>query len=77
MTCKYHLESCVVFVFIVIIILIYLFYLFSNYGPSVDIYINSNTPVSSYDWITSLCGCSSVSEARKVFVYINGGTDAA
>ena len=25
----------------------------------------------------SLCRCSSVSEARKVFVYVNGGTDAA
>ena len=35
------------------------------------------TPVSSYDGVTSLCWCSSVSEARKVFVYVNGGTDAA
>ena len=37
----------------------------------------SNTPVSSYDEVTSLCMCSSFSEARKVFVYVNGGTDAA
>ena len=36
-----------------------------------------NTPVSSYDEVTSLCRCSSVSEARKAFVYVNGGTDAA
>ena len=36
-----------------------------------------NTPVSSYDGVTSLCRCSSVSEMRKVFVYVNGGTDAA
>ena len=36
-----------------------------------------NTPVSSYDGVTSLCRCSSVSEVRKVFVYVNGGTDAA
>ena len=36
-----------------------------------------NTPVSSYDVVTSLCSYSSVSEARKVFVYVNGGTDAA
>ena len=28
-------------------------------------------------WGTSLCRCSSLSEARKVFVYVNGGTDAA
>ena len=34
-----------------------------------------NTPVSSYDGFTSLRWCSSVSEARKVFVYVNGGTD--
>ena len=31
----------------------------------------------SYDGVTSLCRCSSVSEVRKVFVYVNGGTDAA
>ena len=36
-----------------------------------------NMPVSSYDVVTSLCLYSSVSEARKVFVYVNGGTDAA
>ena len=36
-----------------------------------------NTPVSSYDVVTSLCSYSSVSEARKVFVYVNGGADAA
>ena len=36
-----------------------------------------NTPVSSYDGVTSLCWCSSVSEARKVFVHVNGGTDEA
>ena len=36
-----------------------------------------NTPVSSYDVVTSLCWCSSVREARKVFVYVNGGADAA
>ena len=36
-----------------------------------------NTPVSSYDVVTSLCSYSSVSEVRKVFVYVNGGTDAA
>ena len=36
-----------------------------------------NTPVSSYDGVTFLCRCSSVSEVRKVFVYVNGGTDAA
>ena len=33
-----------------------------------------NTPVSSYDRprVSSLCRCSSVSEARKIFVYVNG-----
>ena len=36
-----------------------------------------DTPVSSYDRVTSLCRCSSVIEARMVFVYVNGGTDAA
>ena len=38
-----------------------------------------NTPVSSYDGVTSLCWCSSVGEARKVFVlvFVNGGTDEA
>ena len=36
-----------------------------------------NTPVSSYDGDSSLCRFSSVIEARKVFVYVNGGTDAA
>ena len=35
----------------------------------------ANTPISSYDGVTSLCWCSSVSKARKVFVYVNGGTD--
>ena len=35
----------------------------------------NNTPVSSYDGVTSLCRCSSISEVRKVFVYVNGGTD--
>ena len=37
----------------------------------------ANTPVSSYDGFTSLCWRSSVNEARKVFVNVNGGTDAA
>ena len=37
----------------------------------------TNSPVSSYDGVISLCWCSSVSEARKVFVYVNGETDAA
>ena len=36
-----------------------------------------DTSVSSYNRVTSLCKCSSVSEVRKVFVYVNGGTDAA
>ena len=36
-----------------------------------------NTPVSRYDEVTFLCRCSSVSEARKVFIYVSGGTDAA
>ena len=31
-----------------------------------------NTPVSSYDGVTSLCRCSSVSEVKNVFVYVNG-----
>ena len=34
-------------------------------------------PVSSYNEVTSLCRCSPVSEARKVFVYVNGGTYTA
>ena len=46
---------------------------------TLDIIVEDNTPVSSYDRVTSLCKCSSVSEVRKVFVYANGtgGTDAA
>ena len=36
-----------------------------------------NTPVYSYDGVTSFCRCSSVSEVRKVFVYVNGDTDSA
>ena len=32
-------------------------------------YVNT---VSSYDGVASLCRCSSVSEVRKVFVYVNG-----
>ena len=36
-----------------------------------------NTPVSSCDEVTSLCRCSSVSEVRKMYVYVNGGKDAA
>ena len=35
-----------------------------------------NTQVPSSDIITSLCGYSSVSEAWKVFVYVNGGASA-
>ena len=35
-----------------------------------------NTQVSSSDVITSLCGYSSVNEAWKVFVYVNGGASA-
>ena len=34
-------------------------------------------PVSSYNEVTSLCRCSPVSEARKVFVYVNCGTYTA
>ena len=37
---------------------------------------SSNTQVPSSDVITSLCGYSSVSETRKVFVYVNGGASA-
>ena len=37
----------------------------------------SNTPVSSYDGVISVCLCSSVNEVRKVFVYVNDGADAA
>ena len=36
-----------------------------------------NTPILSYNRVTSLCQCSSVIEARNVFVYVNGGADAA
>ena len=36
---------------------------------------SENTSVSSYDGVTSFC--SSVSEARKVFVWVSSGTDAA
>ena len=36
-----------------------------------------NTPVLSYNKVTSLCQCSSVIEARKVFVYVNREIDAA
>ena len=36
----------------------------------------SNTQVPSSDVITSLCGYSSVNEAWKVFVYVNGGASA-
>ena len=35
-----------------------------------------NTQVPSSDVIMSLCGYSSVSEAWKVFVYVNGGASA-
>ena len=35
-----------------------------------------NTQVPSSDVITSLCGYSSVNEAWKVFVYVNGGASA-
>ena len=35
-----------------------------------------NTQVPSSDIITSLCGYSSVSEAWKVFVYVNSGASA-
>ena len=38
--------------------------------------INYNTQVPSCHVITSLCGYSSVSEAWKVCVYINGGAAA-
>ena len=44
---------------------------------SIKIKRGHNTPVSSYDKVTSLCRCSSVNEARKVFIYVNGGTDVA
>ena len=42
------------------------------------IYVNMqhNTQVPSSDVITSLCGYSSVNEAWKVFVYVNGGASA-
>ena len=35
-----------------------------------------NTQVTSFDIITSLCGYSSVNEAGKVCVYVNGGASA-
>ena len=38
---------------------------------------SSNSLVSSHDVVTSLCSCSFVIEARKGFVHVNGGTDAA
>ena len=37
----------------------------------------SNTPVSTYDVITSLCGYSFVLETGNVFIYVNVGTDGA
>ena len=43
----------------------------------VDSWSNTNMPVSSYDGVTSLCWCSSINEARKVFICVYGGTDAA
>ena len=39
--------------------------------------VRLNTPVLSYDGVTPLCRCSFVNETRKVFVYVNGGTDKA
>ena len=36
----------------------------------------TNTQVPSSDVITSLCGYSSVNEAWKVFVNVNGGASA-
>ena len=36
----------------------------------------TNTQVPSSDVITSLCAYSSVNEAWKVFVYVNGGASA-
>lgn len=39
--------------------------------------LSYNTPVSSYDRVSSLCRYSSVSEARRVFVYLNVWTDTA
>ena len=36
-----------------------------------------NMLVSSYDVFTSLCSYSYVNEAKKVLVYVIGGTDAA
>ena len=38
--------------------------------------LDPNTQVPSSDIITSLCGYSSVNEAWKVFVYVNGGASA-
>ena len=58
---------CIVFVFQNIIQKIYL---------KQSIIRKFITPVSSYDVVTSLCSYSSISEARKVFVYVNGETDA-
>ena len=45
---------------------------FNDFSQCMD-----NTPVSSYDGVVFLCMCSSVSEVRKVFVYVIGGTGAA
>ena len=45
--------------------------------PMMAQHMHANTPVYSYDGITSLSRCSSVSEARKAFVYVNGGSDDA
>ena len=36
-----------------------------------------NMPLLIYDGVNSLSKCSSISEVRKVFDYVNGGTDAA
>ena len=38
--------------------------------------LEPNTQVPSSDIITSLCGYSSVNEAWKVCVYVNGGASA-
>ena len=35
-----------------------------------------NAPISSYDEVTSLSTCFSISEEREVNVYVNVGTDA-
>ena len=39
-------------------------------------HMNNNTPVSSYDGVTSLCMCSSVNEGKKVYVFVRSGTNA-